>query len=187
MAKDNLTFFSSLAVVFLFTLLLSTNVCANTNTVSSNTVTTDRTPPSAISPSLSIVNSDICKSGISGSVTSSVIGVSSGITITDEACRLIKYSRQLKALGLSVPAVSILAQDPQVFDSLWQSGIYPPHSGEIGEKSKEIWLANVDMMPEGSIIKSKLLQNNQKQKEPEENFNDLKDFGLMALSLLLLF
>lgn len=91
------------------------------------------------------------------------------------------------SLNLKVPAVAILAQDPQVFDALWMSGVYPPIKGKIAEESKEIWLANIDMMPEGSKIKNKFLQNREKEKEPEGDFDGLKNFGLMALSLLLLF
>ena len=40
---------------------------ADTNTVSS-TVVTNNTPPTANSPALNIVNSDICKTGVSGAI-----------------------------------------------------------------------------------------------------------------------
>ena len=52
---------------------------AETNTVSS-TVVTNNTPPTANSPALNIVNSDICKTGVSGAVQTQVLGFSSGIT-----------------------------------------------------------------------------------------------------------
>lgn len=191
MAKDHLTFFTSLAVVFLFTMLFCTQVHANTNTVSSNTVssnTVDKAPPSAISPSISIVNSDICRTGISGSVTSSVIGVSSGITIEDETCRLIKISRQLKALGLSVPAVSILAQDPEVFDSLWLSAVYPPIDGEIGTKARDLWLLpeNRHLVPEGSKVFAKIeVEQQPKEFSDKQNVALFKGLFLITTGILL--
>lgn len=191
MARDHLTFFTSLAVVFLFTMILCTEAHANTNTVSSNTVssnTVDKAPPSAISPSISIVNSDLCRTGISGSVTSSVIGVSSGITIEDETCRLIKISRQLKALGLSVPAVSILAQDPEIFDSLWLSAVYPPINGEIGTKARDLWLLpeNRHLVPEGSKVFAKIkIEEQPKQFSDKQNVALFKGLFLLTSGLLL--
>ena len=179
------------AILLLFgTVATITDVKAETNTVSSNTVssnTVDKAPPSAISPGISRVNSDVCVSAYSGSGTTQILGVSTGVTVSDENCVRIKLSRQMMSLNLKVPAVAILAQDPQAFDALWMSGVYPPIGGKIAEESKEIWLANVDMMPEGSKIKNNLLQNREKEKEPEGDFDGLKNFGLMALSLLLLF
>ena len=179
-----------LTILFLFGLIATvSDVKADTNTVSSNTVTSvDRAPPSAISPSISIVNSDICRTGISGSVTSSVIGVSSGITIEDSTCRLIKISRQLKSLGLSVPAVSILAQDPEIFDSLWLSAVYPPIHGEIGEKARDLWLLqeNRHLVPEGSKVFAKIeVEEKPKQWTDKKNVSLFKALFLITSGLLL--
>ena len=61
---------------------------ADSNTVSSTIM--DKAPPSAVAPSVIINNSDICRHGISGSVTTSVVGISSAVTIEDIDCVRIK-------------------------------------------------------------------------------------------------
>jgi hypothetical protein len=55
----------------LFLLLFSANAFAQTNTVStvtSGTVTVDKTPPTASAPSVVVNNSDVCKSAYSAGV-----------------------------------------------------------------------------------------------------------------------
>lgn len=179
MKQDWLSWFCSIIIITLVLFIgFSKRTYAETNTVSSNTVssnTVDKAPPSAISPGISIVNSDVCVSGYSGSVTTQILGISTGVTVSDENCVRIKLSRQMMSLNLKVPAVAILAQDPQVFDALFMSGVYPPIEGKIAEESKEIWLANIDLMPEGSKIKEKLLNN--RKKEPKE-FSDAQNVAL---------
>ena len=186
--KKNNFFALCLLVSFLLMGFSINYTFAETNTVSSTVTSVDRAPPSAISPSISVVNSDICKTGISGSVTSSVIGVSSGITITDDTCRLIKISRQLKSLGLSVPAVSILAQDPEIFDSLWLSAVYPPINGEIGEKARDLWLLqeNRHLVPEGSKVFAKLkVEQKPQQSNDKQNASLYKILFLITTGLLI--
>ena len=56
---------------------------ADTNTVSS-TVVTNNTPPTANSPSVVVNNSDVCKTAVAGAVQTQILGISSGITVTDE-------------------------------------------------------------------------------------------------------
>jgi|TARA_R100000030_G_scaffold49449_3_gene37327 hypothetical protein len=181
MKQDWLSWFCSIVIITLVLFIgFSKKTYAETNTVStvSSTVssnTVDKAPPSAISPGISIVNSDVCVSAYSGSVTTQILGVSTGVTVSDENCVRIKLSRQMMALNLKVPAVAILAQDSQVFDALWMSGVYPPIEGKIAADAKEIWLANIDMMPEGSKIKEKLLNN--RKKEPKE-FSDAQNVAL---------
>ena len=62
---------------------------ADTNTVSS-TVVTDKSVPTANSPSVVVNNSDVCKTAAAGAVQTQILGISSGITITDENCERIK-------------------------------------------------------------------------------------------------
>ena len=62
---------------------------ADTNTVSS-TVVTNNTPPTANSPSVVVNNSDVCKTAVAGAVQTQILGISSGITVTDENCERIK-------------------------------------------------------------------------------------------------
>ena len=74
-----------LIIVLLF---ISTQVFAETNTVSS-TVVTNNTPPTANSPSVVVNNSDVCKTAVAGAVQTQILGISSGITVTDENCERI--------------------------------------------------------------------------------------------------
>ena len=105
---------------------------AETNTVSS-TVVTNGTPPTANSPSVVVNNSDVCTSGYSGSVQTQVLGFSSGITIKDTNCEMIKLSRQLYGMQMKVAAVSTLCADYRIFDAMWMSSTFA-HTWELLEK-----------------------------------------------------
>ena len=128
---------------------------ADTNTVSS-TVVTDKSVPTANAPSVVVNNSDICKTAASTAVQTQILGIASGITITDENCERIKLSRSLYSMGMKVAAVSALCADPRVFDAMHMAGTYCPYMGAIGEDAKEGWKENPDMVPEGSLVFKKI-------------------------------
>ena len=135
---------------------ISTDVnSADTNTVSS-TVVTDKSVPTANAPSVVVNNSDICKTAASTAVQTQVLGIATGITITDENCERIKLSRSLYSMGMKVAAVSTLCADPRVFDAMHMAGTYCPYMGAIGEEAKEGWKENPDMVPEGSLVFKKI-------------------------------
>ena len=157
---------------------------ADTNTVSS-TVVTNNTPPTANSPALNIVNSDICKTGVSGAVQTQVLGISSGITIQDENCEIIKLSRQLYAMGMKVAAVSLLSSDPRVFDSMFASGTYPPINSLIGLDANEEWEKNPELIPDGSQVKARLLEKKPIIIEQDRHY-DIKKYLLGGIALILL-
>ena len=140
-----------LIIVLLF---ISTQVFAETNTVSS-TVVTNNTPPTANSPSVVVNNSDVCKTAVAGAVQTQILGISSGITVTDENCERIKLARSLYASGMKVASVSILCQDPRVFDSMTMAGTPCPYMGSIGQDAETGWKENMDMIPEGSVVYAK--------------------------------
>ena len=140
-----------LIIVLLF---ISTQVFAETNTVSS-TVVTNNTPPTANSPSVVVNNSDVCKTAVAGAVQTQILGISSGITVTDENCERIKLARSLYASGMKVASVSILCQDPRVWDSMTMAGTPCPYMGSIGQDAETGWKDNMDMIPEGSVIYAK--------------------------------
>ena len=128
---------------------------ADTNTVSS-TVVTNNTPPTANSPSVVVNNSDVCKTAVAGAVQTQILGISSGITVTDENCERIKLSRSLYSMGMKVAAVSTLCADPRVFDAMYMAGTYCPYMGAIGEDAEKGWKENSDMVPEGSLVFKKI-------------------------------
>ena len=130
-------------------------LAADTNTVSS-TVVTNNTPPTANSPSVVVNNSDVCKTAVAGAVQTQILGISSGMTVTDENCERIKLSRSLYSMGMKVAAVSTLCADPRVFDAMHMAGTYCPYMGAIGEDARKGWEENPDMVPEGSLVYKKI-------------------------------
>ena len=154
-------------LVTIFLLLSFPLFAADTNTTVSSTVVTDKAPPTASSPSVVVNNSDVCKTAVAGAVQTQILGISSGITVTDENCERIKLSRSLYASGMKVAAVSLLCQDPRVFDSMTMAGTSCPYMGAIGEEAAEGWKANMDMIPEGSLIYAKWNQEIKEMKVKE--------------------
>ena len=143
---------SLLVFIIIFAILKS--AFGETNTVSS-TVVTNNTPPTANSPSVVVNNSDVCKTAVAGAVQTQILGISSGITVTDENCERIKLARSLYASGMKVASVSLLCQDPRVWDSMAMAGTPCPYMGSIGQDAETGWKENMDMIPEGSLIASK--------------------------------
>ena len=129
---------------------------ADTNTTVSSTVVTDKAPPTANSPSIVVNNSDVCKTAAAGAIQTQILGISSGITITDENCERIKLSRSLYSMGMKVAAVSTLCADPRVWDAMYMAGTVCPYMGAIGEEAREKWETNADMIPEGSEVFKKV-------------------------------
>ena len=81
-------FFACILMVA-YLVLASSVEAADSNTVSS-TVVTDKSVPTANAPSVVVSNNDVCKSAGSASVQTQVLGVATGITITDLELRTIK-------------------------------------------------------------------------------------------------
>ena len=141
-------------LVFIIIFAILKSAFGETNTVSS-TVVTNNTPPTANSPSVVVNNSDVCKTAVAGAVQTQILGISSGITMTDENCERIKLARSLYASGMKVASVSILCQDPRVWDSMTMAGTPCPYMGSIGQDAETGWKENMDMIPEGSVIYAK--------------------------------
>ena len=97
-------------------------------------------------------NSDVCKSAFSAGVQTQILGVASGITITDENCERLKLARSVYGMGMKVAAVSLLCQDARVFDAMWRAGTPCPYNGKIGDDAKQAWLDNTDDVPSDSKV-----------------------------------
>ena len=152
-----------LVVLILVSMWAKPIIAADTNTVSS-TVVTNNTPPTANAPSVVVNNSDICKTAASTAVQTQILGLATGVTITDENCERIKLSRSLYSMGMKVAAVSALCADPRVFDAMHMAGTYCPYMGAIGEDARKGWEENPDMVPEGSLVYKKI-EIEQKEKQ----------------------
>jgi hypothetical protein len=124
-----------------------------TNTISSTV--TSSAPSMASSPSIQIPQA-VCRFGVSGAVSSSFLGISTGMAVTDETCQLVLLAKLVAGLNLKVGSVSILCQDPRVFQGLWDAALYCPKEGKIGEEARELWVANWRDIPEGSPVRDKL-------------------------------
>ena len=173
-------FCAFMTVIFMY-LSMSTS-SAETNTVSSTVV--NNTPPTANAPSIINSNSDICKVGVGASVQNNIVGLATGVVIDDELCQKLKLSRSLYGFGMKVAAVSVLCQDPRVWDAMTDAGTPCPARGLIGAESAQYWADNPDQIPEGSKYKPEYVQQKVVE-QPKGDNSDLKNFGLMALSLLL--
>ncbi len=114
----SVTFATCLGAFLLPTVVMKV-YAAYSNTVSS-TVVTDKAPPTASAPSVVVNNSDICKSGAAASVQTQVLGIATGITITDENCERIKLARSIYGMGMKVAAVSTLCRKNRDLDAMWQ-------------------------------------------------------------------
>ena len=141
----------------------SNTVSSSSNTVSSTTGTNTvidkaTTAATASSPSIIVNNSDVCVTGVSGAVQTSLFGVSGGGAVRDKNCEILKLSRTLYGAGLKVAAVSLLCQDARVFDSMMSAGTPCPYDGKIGTEAKKLWLANVTEAPKGSKLRRSALE-----------------------------
>jgi hypothetical protein len=130
-------------LICLFILVPSAIYAADSNTVSSSTVTgtttVDRTPSTAASPNVIVNNQDVCTTGISGAAQSAWFGISMGKTIKDENCERLKLARSLYGMGMKVASVSLMCQDTRVFQAMEMAGTPCPIDGKIGEAAKVIW------------------------------------------------
>jgi hypothetical protein len=124
-------------------------VTESTSTVNSTSETTvNSPPPTAASPSINSTNSDLCLVGTSGAVQTQILGVSGGSTSIDPTCERLKISKTLYDMGMKVAAVSVMCQDPRVFEAMVNAGTPCPVNGKIGPEALAEWDSNPKMKPE---------------------------------------
>jgi hypothetical protein len=106
-------------------------------------------PPTATSPSIGASYSqDLCSTGISGALQTQILGISSGMSVTDFNCERIKLAKVLYDAGMRVASVSMLCQDSRVFQAMYMAGTPCPYRGMIGEKAAEAWTSNPKDRPD---------------------------------------
>jgi hypothetical protein len=120
---------------------------SRTTTISDSKTTVVSPPPSAIAPSVTSINSDICVTGFSGAAQTQIFGISFGSTRVDYNCERLKLSKTLYDMGMKVAAVSTMCQDRRVFDAMMNAGTPCPIDGKIGAEAKEIWDAAPGRVP----------------------------------------
>jgi hypothetical protein len=132
----------------------TTDSTINSNSTSETTVNSP--PPSAIAPSINSANSDLCTVGVSGAVQTQILGISGAKMVRDMNCEKLKNAKTLYDMGMKVAAVSVMCQDPRVFNAMMDAGTPCPYDGMIGDAAKAAWIANRDEQPEdpqSNIIK----------------------------------
>ena len=135
-------------------------------------------PPSAITPTMNISNSDLCTVGVAGAVQTQILGISMGTTVRDMNCEKLKNAKTLYDMGMKVAAVSIMCQDERVFDAMMNAGTPCPYQGLIGDDAKAAWLSNSQDTPEEILIEEEI---DEKTKQTLMGVG-----GIFALLLLLL-
>jgi len=151
----------------------NSNVTTNTNGKMETTVKSP--PPSAISPSISVTNSDLCTVGVAGAVQTQILGISGGSVVRDMNCERLKNAKILYDMGMKVAAVSVMCSDTRVFEAMEMAGTPCPFMGKIGDEAAELWKKNPELKPEN--------------REQEERRNDKIEgavMGVGGLGLLLL-
>ena len=114
------------------------------------TVSQEGTPvQTAVAPSSSIYNQDVCVYSGSAGLQTQVFGLAIGNPVTDRTCELLKMSKQLMSLGLKVGAVSVLCQDHRVWWALFESGTpCPTNQGLIGDDAYSFYKNRPDTVPD---------------------------------------
>ena len=127
----------------------------STNTTTTNNDSTSTTnnkstvpPPSANSPSYSSMSQDVCSMGVSGSITTGIVGISGGKHFVDENCERIKLAKVLQDFGMKVASVAILCQDRRVFEAMNSAGTPCPFQGKIGKDAASMWEKYPELRPD---------------------------------------
>jgi hypothetical protein len=120
---------------------------SNVNSSADSRTVVESPPPSAISPSINASNSDLCTVGVAGAVQTQILGLSAGKTVRDMNCEKLKNAKTLYDMGMKVAAVSVMCQDPRVFDAMMNAGTPCPYDGLIGSEAKSAWEENEDKKP----------------------------------------
>jgi len=150
----------------------------STVTTNGNMTTTVKSPPpSAISPQLGgNSNSDLCTIGVAGAVQTQILGISAGMTFTEENCIRLKNAKTLYDMGMKVAAVSTMCQDEKVFDAMMMAGTPCPYEGKIGMEAKIGWESHEETLR---------VKHGAEEKSDAKETATFGGMGLLAFLLLL--
>jgi phage terminase Nu1 subunit (DNA packaging protein) len=94
------------------------------------------------------MSQDVCSMGVSGSISTGVVGFSGGKHFVDENCERIKLAKVLQDFGMKVASVAVLCQDKRVFQAMEAAGTPCPYQGKIGPEAAEMWKKYVELRPD---------------------------------------
>ena len=170
-------------VVFVFPVMavdessITQNTTSTVTTNGTNTTTVKSPPPSAISPNVGGNNSDLCTISSSGALGTQILSLSLGATYTEANCLLLKKARMLYSAGMKVASVSLLCQDPAIFQSMRMAGTSCPYEGLIGDAAARAWEVHTEEIP---------VETREHEKSAQEKRDDaLKIMGAVASAILL--
>ena len=155
-----------------------TDSTSNSTVTSTGTSTTTvkSPPPSAISPGINASNSDLCTVGVSGAVQTQIIGLSTGATVRDMNCEMLKLSKTLYDMGMKVAAVSMMCQDDRVYQAMEMAGTPCPYMGAIGPAASVKWEDDEQRRPDSKKgTKSKVLSLFSSNKIEIDEISDVSD------------
>lgn len=133
------------AVIGAFFIMATSSISvAQTTVIDSTTKSTtstkvESTPPTAVAPSITTINNDVCAVAASGAVQTQILGISVGGTMRDMNCERIKLAKNLYDMGMKVAAVATLCQDERIFTAMIAAGTPCPVEGKIGQEAKDEW------------------------------------------------
>jgi len=93
--------------------------------------------------------------GVSGSISSGVIGFSGGKHVVDENCERIKLAKVLQDFGMKVASVAVLCQDARVHAAMQSAGTPCPFNGKIGKEAQEMWDKYPKLRPDYDLYLAK--------------------------------
>jgi len=140
-----------------------------TNNETNNSTNQKTAVNSASAPSMSVYGQDSCVIPLAAGVT--VIGFSGsfGSYMTDKECERRKATAVLAKLGMKVAAISLMCQNQDVWQAMWDAGTPCPIEGLIGAKAKEKWIAKRKNKIINQSTKPSMTWNHMLQNEEDTN------------------
>ena len=151
-----------------------TTSTTNNDTTSTTNNNSKVPPPSANAPSYSSMSQDVCSMGISGSITTGLVGIAGGKHYTDENCERIKLAKVLQDFGMKVASVAILCQDSRVFSAMEAAGTPCPWAGKIGKDAAAMWEKYPEMRPDYEIYLANLEIKDKKDVKVQKQIDEAK-------------
>jgi len=94
------------------------------------------------------MSQDVCSMGVSGSISTGVVGFSGGKHVIDENCERIKLAKVLQDFGMKVASVAVLCQDARVHAAMQSAGTPCPFNGKIGAEAQALWDKYPELRPD---------------------------------------
>ena len=151
-----------------------TTSTTNNDTTSTTNNNSKVPPPSANAPSYSSMSQDVCSMGVSGSITTGIVGISGGKHYTDLNCERIKLAKVLQDFGMKVASVAILCQDGRVFSAMEAAGTPCPWAGKIGKNAAAMWEKYPEMRPDYEVYLANLKIKDKKDAKVQKEIDEAR-------------